>query len=84
MRSNRSVPDFEYCLRCGQPLTSWLSRRQGFGLQCWEALSRAERHQLVQAARALQGDLDLLDRAAERPRLRDRLRLLSIGIRDHD
>jgi hypothetical protein len=77
------VTEFEYCLRCGQPLRSWLSRRQGFGLQCWEALSRAERWQLVQAARALQSDLDLLDRAGRRTSLRDRIRLLLMGARNH-
>jgi hypothetical protein len=76
------VRDFEYCLRCGQPLRSWFSRHQGFGLQCWEALSRAERRQLVHAALALQSDLDMLDRVGRRISLRERVRLLLIGVRD--
>ena len=60
--------EFEYCLRCGQPLTSWLSRRTGFGLQCFETLTRTERSQLVNAAHALQADIDLLAAAPRRHR----------------
>ncbi len=73
--------EFEYCLRCGQPLRSWLSRREGFGLHYWEALSRAERRRLVNAARALQSDLDTLDRAGSRASMLDRIRLLVMGLR---
>lgn len=76
------MAEFEYCLRCGQPLKSWLSRRDGFGLECWEALAPAERRRLVDAARALQDDLQTLDRIPNRPPLRDCLRLLIARIRD--
>lgn len=74
--------EFEYCLRCGQPLRSWLSRHAGFGLQCWEALSRADRRKLSDAARALQTDLDTLDQVDGRTRLRDRIRLLIATLRE--
>ena len=76
------VAEFEYCLRCGQPLRSWFSRHEGFGLHCWQALSRAERRQLLDAARALQSDLDTLDQVDGHFRLRSRLRLLIAGLRD--
>lgn len=72
------MAEFEYCLRCGQPLRSWWSRRDGFGFDCWQALSRAERRQLVEAARALQTDLDVLDTIRGRPRVLDRVRALLV------
>lgn len=56
----RFVREFEFCLRCGQPLRSWLSRQSGFGLQCWEATPPAERQRLVTMAHAIQADLDLV------------------------
>ena len=74
--------EFEYCLRCGQPLRSWSSRYEGFGLQCWQALSGAERRKLVNVALALQCDLDTLDQVDGRARLTDRIRLLLASIRD--
>ena len=71
--------EFEYCLRCGQPLTSWLSRQSGFGLQCWEATPPIERRQLVTVAQAVQTDLELLRSEPRRRRpwrtLVDKLRL---------
>lgn len=70
------MPEFEYCLRCGQPLRSWWSRHTGFGLHCWEALDRADRRKLTEAAHALQSDLDTLDQVDGRMRLRERIRLL--------
>ena len=73
--------EFEYCLRCGQPLRSWGSRQDGFGLHCWEALSRAERRRLIEAALALQSDLDTLDQVDGRFRLRQRIRLLVAMLR---
>jgi hypothetical protein len=76
------VADFEYCLRCGQPLRSWFSRHVGFGLQCWEALDRRDRRKLLDAARALQADLDTLVQVDGRFRLRQRIRLLVAGLRD--
>ena len=74
--------EFEYCLRCGQPLRSWFSRHEGFGLQCWEALTQAERRKLVHLARALQSDLDTLDQVDGRTRLRDRIRRLIATLRE--
>lgn len=68
--------EFEYCLRCGQPLRSWLSRQVGFGLQCWEATPPADRRRLIDVARATQRDLDTLDRTAERHLLPPWLRVL--------
>lgn len=75
------VAEFEYCLRCGQPLRSWWSRREGFGFDCREALSHPERRQLVQAAEALESDLDALDQAGARLGLSARIRLLGIALR---
>lgn len=74
--------EFEYCLRCGQPLRSWLSRHIGFGLQCWERLDRRDRRKLADAALALQSDLDTLDQVDGRTRLRDRIRLLITTLRE--
>lgn len=76
------VADFEYCLRCGQPLRSWWSRHTGFGLHCWEALDRADRRRLIDTAWAVQSDLDTLDQVDGRLRLRHRIRLLLSCVRD--
>jgi hypothetical protein len=74
--------EFEYCLRCGQPLRSWLSRSEGFGLQCSEALTPKERRRLVEMARATTADLHELE---QRPTLASRLaelaRTLSLPVR---
>ena len=52
---------FSLCLWCGQPLRSWASQHEGFGLQCTErsGLNRLERTRLARLATA-----DLLDLAA--------------------
>lgn len=56
----RPALEFAICLRCGRPLTSWWSRREGFGLQCYEQLRPLERRALVALASAVQRDLDQL------------------------
>lgn len=75
-------PEFEHCLRCGQPLRSWLSRHEGLGLHCAESLTRAERHQLLTVARALASDLKALERGPARPSISYRLALLALVWRE--
>jgi hypothetical protein len=69
-RSKRTLgsdgAEFDYCLACGAPLTSWLSRRDGFGLQCAERLPRAHQARLRALATAAREDLAQL--AQERGR----------------
>jgi hypothetical protein len=75
-------PEFEHCLRCGQPLQSWLSRHDGFGLHCAESLSRRERYDLVRVARAVATDLQALERGPRRPSIPYRLAILVLVFRE--
>ena len=74
--SVREQSEFEHCLRCGQPLRSWWSRHQGFGLHCAESLTPRERNDLVRVARALAADIGALEQSPRRRSRAYRLALL--------